>query len=40
MKNKVRFGPAGNSQIFYEQGYKKSIDAPNIAHDTIDHADA
>ncbi|MBO7527217.1 MAG: TIM barrel protein [Clostridia bacterium] len=24
----IRFGPAGNSQIFYDDGYKHSIDAP------------
>lgn len=30
MENKVRFGPAGNSQIFYDQGYKKSIEAPEF----------
>lgn len=30
MENKVRFGPAGNSQIFYDQGYKKSIEAPKF----------
>lgn len=30
MENKIRFGPAGNSQIFYESGYKKSIDAPKF----------
>lgn len=28
MENKIRFGPAGNSQIFYDCGYKHSIDAP------------
>ena len=28
MENKIRFGPSGNSQIFYDSGYKKSIEAP------------
>jgi len=28
MENKVRFGPAGNSKIFYDAGYKQSVDAP------------
>lgn len=30
MNNIIRFGPAGNSQIFYSCGYKKSIDAPKF----------
>lgn len=30
MNNKIRFGPAGNSQIFYDSGFKKSIDAPKF----------
>jgi len=28
MENKVRFGPSGNSKIFFDSGLKKSIDAP------------
>ena len=28
MDNKIRFGPAGNSEVFYKDGYKHSIDAP------------
>ncbi|MGI5841819.1 MAG: TIM barrel protein [Christensenellales bacterium] len=28
MENKIRFGPSGNSQIFYEEGNKKSLEAP------------
>ncbi|MBE7082081.1 MAG: endonuclease IV [Clostridiales bacterium] len=28
MENKIRFGPSGNSQIFYDSGYKHSVDAP------------
>ena len=28
MENKIRFGPAGNSSIFYDSGYKHSVDAP------------
>ena len=28
MENRVRFGPSGNSQIFYEAGNKKSTQAP------------
>lgn len=28
MEEKIRFGPAGNSQIFYDEGFKHSIDAP------------
>jgi len=28
MEEKIRFGPAGNSQIFYDDGFKHSIDAP------------
>ena len=28
MENKVRFGPSGNSQIFYDAGFKKSTQAP------------
>ncbi|MBQ9786273.1 MAG: endonuclease IV [Clostridia bacterium] len=30
MENIIRFGPSGNSNIFYESGYKKSIDAPKF----------
>ena len=30
MENKVRFGPSGNSQLFYNAGYKQSIDAPKF----------
>ena len=30
MEDKLRFGPAGNSQIFYDSGYKHSIDAPKF----------
>ena len=30
MENKIRFGPAGNSSIFYESGYKHSVDAPRF----------
>ena len=26
--DKIRFGPAGNDRSFYEQGYKKSVEAP------------
>ena len=29
MENKIRFGPSGNSQIFYNDGFKHSIDAPS-----------
>lgn len=25
----IKFGPAGNSQSFYDEGYKSSLDAPN-----------
>lgn len=28
MENKIRFGPSGNSEIFYQSGYKHSVDAP------------
>lgn len=28
MENKIRFGPSGNSQIFYDEGNKKSTQAP------------
>ena len=28
MKNKVRFGPAGNDKLFYAQGHKSSTQAP------------
>lgn len=28
MENRIRFGPSGNSQIFYEAGNKKSTEAP------------
>lgn len=30
MEEKIRFGPAGNSQIFYDSGYKHSVDAPSF----------
>lgn len=30
MENKLRFGPSGNSKIFYEAGYKHSVDAPKF----------
>ncbi len=30
MENKIRFGPSGNSKIFYESGYKHSVDAPKF----------
>ena len=30
MENKLRFGPAGNSQLFYQCGYKHSVDAPKF----------
>ena len=30
MEQKVKFGPSGNSEIFYNSGYKKSIDAPKF----------
>lgn len=30
MEQKIRFGPSGNSEIFYKSGYKKSIDAPKF----------
>lgn len=33
MENIIRFGPAGNSQIFYNLGYKKSIDAPKFCNE-------
>ena len=26
----VRFGPSGNSKIFYEKGYKSSVEAPKF----------
>jgi len=29
----IRFGPAGNSDLFYEQGYKSSVDMPKWLHD-------
>lgn len=29
----VKFGPSGNSESFYEQGYKSSIDAPKWIRD-------
>lgn len=32
MENKIRFGPSGNSKIFYEAGYKHSIDAPEFCN--------
>ncbi len=30
MENKIRFGPSGNSKIFYDAGYKHSVDAPKF----------
>lgn len=30
MNNFVKFGPSGNSEIFYSNGYKKSIEAPEF----------
>lgn len=30
MGNMVRFGPSGNSEIFYNAGFKQSIDAPKF----------
>lgn len=30
MKNIIRFGPSGNSKIFYDAGYKHSVDAPKF----------
>lgn len=30
MENKIRFGPSGNSKIFYDNGYSKSVDAPKF----------
>lgn len=30
MENKLRFGPSGNSKIFYDAGHKHSIDAPKF----------
>lgn len=33
MENKIRFGPSGNSKIFYEAGYKHSVDAPKFCKD-------
>ncbi len=30
---KIRFGPAGNSDSFYEQGYKSSVDMPKWLHE-------
>ncbi|MDY2695755.1 MAG: TIM barrel protein [Eubacteriales bacterium] len=30
MENKLRFGPSGNSKIFYDSGYKHSVDAPKF----------
>jgi len=29
----VRFGPAGNDELFYEQGHKSSVHAPKWLHD-------
>lgn len=29
----IRFGPAGNSQSFYSQGYKSSVDMPKWLHE-------
>ncbi|WP_066647621.1 TIM barrel protein [Christensenella timonensis] len=29
----IRFGPAGNSDAFYEEGYKHTVDAPKWIHD-------
>lgn len=33
MENKLRFGPSGNSEIFYKDGYKSSVDAPKWCRD-------
>lgn len=33
MENKLRFGPSGNSQIFYDCGYKHSVDAPRFCRE-------
>ena len=33
MEEKIRFGPAGNSQIFYDDGFKSSKDAPKWCAD-------
>ena len=30
MEKSVKFGPAGNSQLFYQCGYKHSVDAPKF----------
>lgn len=39
---KARFGPSGNSDIFYEQGYKSSLEAPKwlreIGLDTYEYS--
>lgn len=32
MKDRIRFGPAGNSQSFYNQGHKGTIEAPAWLH--------
>lgn len=31
--DKIRFGPAGNSQAFYDEGYKHTYEAPKWLHD-------
>lgn len=31
-KNMIRFGPAGNSQAFYDEGYKHTYEAPEWLH--------
>ena len=30
MIDEIRFGPSGNSQIFYDAGHKSSIEAPKF----------
>ena len=29
----IKFGPSGNSETFYEQGYKSSVDMPKWLKD-------
>jgi deoxyribonuclease-4 len=31
--NKIKFGPAGNSESFYEQGHRNSVEMPKWLHD-------
>ncbi len=33
LNNSIRFGPSGNSESFYKQGHKSSIDMPKWLHD-------